>query len=569
MSPETKNPEPNDNEKALTPKERVRAAYGVNRGIEGEYDRSLAAACDNGVFVGRKDGDILAFRGVPFALPPVGERRWKRPAPTEPDAGVYEAYFNGKSPIQTEWETEQASYYPQGEDCLYLNVWTNTADPSTNKTVMVFLHGGAYGWGGTADPLYDGANLVKAHPDVILVTVAYRIGLMGFVDLSYLKGGEAYPDAPNLGVLDQLEALRWIKRNIKAFGGDPDNVTVFGESAGGGLASLLPIIPQAKGLFRRVIVESGSVALTFSKEECRDFTKRLIRESGVRDMDSLMRLSEAQLKALNEKLNAYNNFPQRDGALIPLDPYAAYEQGMTKDVDILIGTNADESNYWVDEMGGIVPFRLSIPVKFENDLRRLTRIDKARVKKFMAMLKGQDTWKMAEFYDELMFRLPAIKQAELHSKNGGRAFMYYWTEPSVNPYCGACHAVELAYVFGNTEETIFTGKPADKALSDLTMQLWTNFARTGDPSTESLLWKPYDVKERQTMVLSAQPHAESDVLGAQRKLLKPLARHMIKGSYSTLDYNVPYVRKMLGAAALSLAAVTIAGVALYRVFKHK
>ena len=569
MSPETKNPEPNDNEKALTPKERVRAAYGVNRGIEGEYDRSLAAACDNGVFVGRKDGDILAFRGVPFALPPVEERRWKRPAPTEPDAGVYEAYFNGKSPIQTEWETEQASYYPQGEDCLYLNVWTNTADPSTNKTVMVFLHGGAYGWGGTADPLYDGANLVKAHPDVILVTVAYRIGLMGFVDLSYLKGGEAYPDAPNLGVLDQLEALRWIKRNIKAFGGDPDNVTVFGESAGGGLASLLPIIPQAKGLFRRVIAESGSVALTFSKEECRDFTKRLIHESGVRDMDSLMRLSEAQLKALNEKLNAYNNFPQRDGALIPLDPYAAYEQGMTKDVDILIGTNADESNYWVDEMGGIVPFRLSIPVKFENDLRRLTRIDKARVKKFMAMLKGQDTWKMAEFYDELMFRLPAIKQAELHSKNGGRAFMYYWTEPSVNPYCGACHAVELAYVFGNTEETIFTGKPADKALSDLTMQLWTNFARTGDPSTESLLWKPYDVKERQTMVLSAQPHAESDVLGAQRKLLKPLARHMIKGSYSTLDYNVPYVRKMLGAAALSLAAVTIAGVALYRVFKHK
>lgn len=569
MSPETKNPEPNDNEKALTPKERVRAAYGVNRGIEGEYDRSLAAACDNGVFVGRKDGDILAFRGVPFALPPVGERRWKRPAPTEPDAGVYEAYFNGKSPIQTEWETEQASYYPQGEDCLYLNVWTNTADPSTNKTVMVFLHGGAYGWGGTADPLYDGANLVKAHPDVILVTVAYRIGLMGFVDLSYLKGGEAYPDAPNLGVLDQLEALRWIKRNIKAFGGDPDNVTVFGESAGGGLASLLPIIPQAKGLFRRVIAESGSVALTFSKEECRDFTKRLIRESGVRDMDSLMRLSEAQLKALNEKLNAYNNFPQRDGALIPLDPYAAYEQGMTKDVDILIGTNADESNYWVDEMGGIVPFRLSIPVKFENDLRRLTRIDKARVKKFMAMLKGQDTWKMAEFYDELMFRLPAIKQAELHSKNGGRAFMYYWTEPSVNPYCGACHAVELAYVFGNTEETIFTGKPADKALSDLTMQLWTNFARTGDPSTESLLWKPYDVEERQTMVLSAQPHVESDVLGAQRKLLKPLARHMIKGSYSTLDYNVPYVHKMLGAAALSLAAVTIAGVALYRVFKHK
>lgn len=568
-SPENNIQEAAANEKKPSARERVRAAFGVNRPIGSEYDKALSAKCENGVFVGKKDGDILAFRGVPFALPPTGERRWKRPEPVMPDQNAYEAYYNGKTPIQTEWETEQASYYPQGEDCLYLNLWVNAAEPSAGKTVMVFFHGGSYGWGGTADPLYDGANFVKANPDVILVTAAYRTGLMGFVDLSYLKGGKDFPDAPNLGILDQIEALRWVAKNIAAFGGDPNNVTIFGESAGGGSVSLLPIIPEAKGLFRRVIAESGSVALTFSKEECRDFTRRLIRESGIRDMNGLMRLSEGQLRSLNEKLNMYNNFPQRDGRLIPADPYEPYKRGATRDVDILIGTNADESNYWVGEIGGIVPFRFSIPVKFENDLRALTRIDKARVKKFMERLDGHSIWKMAEFYDEVMFRLPAVKQAQLHGSNGGKVYMYYWTEPSAMPHRGACHAVELAYVFGNTEETIFTGKPADKELSGLVMQMWASFARTGDPSTDDLRWRLYDEEERRTMILCREPHIESDVLAEQRKLLMPLLRHMINASYATLDYNVPFVRKVIGAAAASAAAVALAGAAVYQALKKK
>jgi para-nitrobenzyl esterase len=164
---------------------------------------------------------------------------------------------------------------------------------------------------------------------------------MGFVDLSYFAGGEEYPDAPNLGLLDQIEALRWVRENIRFFGGDPGNVTIFGESAGGGSVSLLPLIPEAKGLFRRVIAESGSVALTFSKKECREFTRRLMKESGIRSMKMLSALTESQLRSLNEKLNIYNNYPQRDGRLIPEDPYAPYENGATADMDMLIGTNAD------------------------------------------------------------------------------------------------------------------------------------------------------------------------------------------------------------------------------------
>lgn len=538
----------------------MKAGYGLNRVIEYRYDPSLAARCMNGTFVGKADGEVEVFRGIPFAKPPVGELRWKRPEPVDKDDRVFEAYFNGKTPIQTEWSTEQASYYPQGEDCLCLNIWRSSHNKDEKKTVMVFFHGGSYGWGGTADPMYDGSAFVSSHPDIIMVTVGYRTGLMGFVDFDGIKGCEAFPDAPNLGILDQIEALRWIKANIRAFGGDPDSVTVFGESAGGGSVSLLPVIPQARGLFKRIIAESGSVALTFSKDECREFTRRLLRETGAKSMDDLMGMSEAQLMAVNEKLNQYNNFPQRDGRLIPLDPYAPYLEGRTAGIDMLMGTNADESNYWIREIGGIVAYRMSAPVKFENDMKRLPKSDRWRVRKFMDSLSGHSIWRMNEFYNEIMFRLPMIRQAEGHCMNGGRMFMYYWTEPSAIRYHGACHAVELAYVFGNTENTIYTGAPADKALSDLVMDMWANFARTGDPSVGETEWTPYDTARRPTMVISKEAlRMENDVLSAQRKLLYPILKYRINPSYASLDYNVPFVHKTaaIGAAALAVTAAAI------------
>lgn len=545
---------------------RVRDSYGVNQLITGEYDAALSAKCHNGIFVGKRESDVLAFRGIPFAKPPVGELRWKAPEAAEDCTDVFEAYYNGKSPIQTEWPSEQASYYPQGEDCLYLNLWKNQADPTEKKPVMVFFHGGAYGWGGTVDPLYDGRNFVTKQSDIILVTVGYRTGLMGFVDLSYLEGGEDFPDAPNLGLLDQIEALRWVQKNISAFGGDPDNVTIFGESAGGGSASLLPIIPQAKGLFRRAIAESGSVVLTFSKEECRDFTRRLIREAGTKKMSDLMALSEEQLQKINEAVNSYNNFPQRDGRLIPVDPYLPYEEGATKDVDILIGTNSEEMNYWIGEVGGVIPFRFTIPIKYENDLRLLNHEEKQRVKRFMSVMKGHSMFRMARFYDELMFRLPAVAQAEAHAEHGGKAYMYLWTIPSAITMRNACHAVELAYVFGNREETIYTGQVADEKISDTIMQMWTNFARTGNPSTDQVIWERYNGTKRATMILSETPHLQDDPLSGRRKLLFPLLKHMINPSYADLDYNVPFVKKVIAGGAALLAGATYL---TYKLIKKK
>lgn len=540
-------------------KESIRSRYGENRRLPDteELPASLSAFCANGAFLGREDGETVVFRGIPYALPPVGERRWKRPEACPDGNAKYEAFYNGKTPIQTEWPTEVASYYPQGEDCLYLNVWTGRDRDISGKPVMVFFHGGSYGWGGTADPLYDGKNFVTAHPEIVLVTVGYRTGLMGFVDLSMIPGGEDYPDAPNLGLLDQIESLRWVKKNAAAFGGNPDNVTIFGESAGGGSVSLLPVIQEARGLFRRVIAQSGSVALTYSKEECRSFTEKLLLFSGAADMRTLVEMPEEKLKELNEKLNFYNNFPQRDGKLIPEDPYLPYETGETAGIDMLIGTNANEMNYWIGEIGGRIPYWSGMNIKFENDLKKISEEDRTRARTFQKIVKKRHNWIRSEFYTELMFRLPAIRQAEEHAKNGGNAYMYYWTEPSTIKDRGACHAVELAYVFRNTEETIYTGEPADRRLSDRAADCWARFAATGDPSLPGEKWDRYDAETRRTMVFSKSSGMASDILKDQRECLTPLLRYMINPSYAELDYNVPFIWKVslgIGVALLSIAA---------------
>ena len=525
--------------------ERIRASYGENKIIQDKYDVSLSAKCYNGTFVGKANKNVIIFKGIPFAKPPIGDLRWKRPEKVEKSDNVYQAYYNGKTPLQTEWSTERASYYRQGEDCLYLNIWTNRLCNDEKKTVMVFFHGGSYGWGGTADPLYDGQNFVLSHPDIILVTVGYRTGLMGFVDLSYLEGGENYKDATNLGLLDQIESLRWINQNISSFGGDKDNITIFGESAGGGSVSLLPIIKESHGLYKRVICESGSVALTSSKEESKYFTDLLIKYTKAKSVDDLQKLSEDELKKVNKKLNQYNNFPQRDGRLIPENPYVLYEQGLTKDIDILIGTNANELNYWVGELGGIIPFRFSMPIKYENDIAKLDEESQLKVKQFIKSLHGHSMWRISEFYNEVLFRLPAVKQAEEHKKNGGKTYMYYWTEPSKKKYRKACHAVELAYVFDNLDETIYTGERGDEELAHSVQNMWANFARCGNPSIEDIEWKEYSLGDKETMVLCKDYHMENNILKKQKEVLYDLLDKFISSATGSISYNVPFVWKSI------------------------
>ena len=513
--------------------------YGKNERIEGAFDGEAAAVCHNGTFVGEKNGAVISYKGIPFAMPPVGERRWKAPEDAPTDYAVYEAKYFGPSPIQTQIASERASLYVQSEDCLYLNVYKNRYNTSEKKPVLVFIHGGSYGWGGTSDPLYDGSNFVTKFDDIIMVTIAYRTGIMGFMDFSFVPGGEAFADSGNLGLLDQICALRWVRRNIAAFGGDPERVTVAGESAGGGSVSLLPLIPEARGLFKRVIAESGSIALTYSREEVHDLTVNLMKAAGTRDMKGLMALSEDRLMELNAPLNESNNFPLRDGRILPEDLYGAYERGIGCDIDLLIGTNADEARYWIGEVGGYSLYKIEIPILFEMNMKRVSKADKDRVDKFMSQRQDETHWKITEFYNEIMFRLPALHQALCHSNKGGRAFVYYWNYPSAIKHMGACHAVELAYVYNNLTQTIYTGDNINIELADETSNMWANFIRTGDPSTKKNNWPAYSAESRQSMILGSHIRPVNDLLSEQKELLDPLLKYRFNGCYAHLDLTVP------------------------------
>lgn len=548
-------------------KETIKNSYGVNKEIVGSYDTSLSVKLLNGIYVGKKNGDVIEYKGIPFAKPPIGKLRWKRAEKVDESDKVYEAYNNGKSCIQTLISSELSSFYEQGEDCLYLNMWTNSSCKDTNKQIMVFIHGGSYGWGGTADPIYDGNAFVRKHPDVILITIAYRIGLMGFMDFSLVPGGEEYADACNLGILDQIEALKYIKSNALSIGGNPETITVFGESAGGGSVSILPIIDEAKGLFKRVIAESGSVALTYSKEECLPLTEMLMKAANAKNMDDLIHLSEDEIKVINKKLNDYNNFPQRDGRIIPIDVYGEYEKGKTKDIDMLIGTNANELNYWIGEAGGFINYSIVTPIKFENDLMKyIPKSNIKSLKKSSSIIKGRKIWKITEIYNELMFRLPAISQCDGHSNNGGNTYLYYWKIWSKIKRYRACHAVELAYVFGNINETIYTGEPISEEVSNEVMNMWVNFAKTGNPSTEKTKWDSYKSKTKDCLVISDDFHMESDILKEQRILLSPYVKCMVNASYFNLNFNVPFVRKNI--YALIALLLVIVGIVLFIVLKE-
>ena len=200
--------------------------------------------------------------------------RWKPPFDCEKSNDIFKAFYFQKNPVEIKDSGEITSYYVIGEDCLYLNIWKFN-DNEKNKPVMVFIHGGGFGWGGSVDLLYDGHNYVKANKDIILITTTYRVSILGFLDLTQIKGGEDYKESPNLGLLDQIQALKWINKNIENFGWDKNNLTIFGESAGALSVTVLPWIKGTKGLFKRIISQSGSFAWCINKAEGKVLINRL------------------------------------------------------------------------------------------------------------------------------------------------------------------------------------------------------------------------------------------------------------------------------------------------------
>ena len=473
--------------------------------IDGNYDQSLAVKCINGTFVGTKAENIISYKGIPFVgQQPVGNLRWKAPVDFAPDGGVYEAFNFPKASCQDK------SVIPyQGEDCLYLNVWKSDDEPGKKKPVMVWIHGGAFISGGTGIELFDCANLTKENPDVIFVTIQYRLGVLGFLHLSHLPDGKDYPDAHNLGLLDQKMALKWVHENIAAFGGDPDNVTIWGESAGAGSVTMQPLLKGSQQYFKKVIAQSGAPCQTSSLEEAIAATNDLMEALGCKTVADMMKFSADKLVATAAEAVALRLFPVRDGRILPLDPWEEYAKGIAKEIIFLQGCNKDEMNCFVADWG-VENFKAwAADRKTKKYAQLLTEEEKAKIESYCKEGAVVDWEPDSRLFGHSWFIEGTIKMSESQTMGGGKSYTYYYRVESSDPIRKSAHFEEVPIVFAHPE--CVEGRPYDPSFSKAMRKMWVQFARTGCPSPE---WPLYDLKDKKVMVLDEfdiHPAKESEV----------------------------------------------------------
>ena len=467
------------------------------------------------------------YAGIRYAQPPVGELRFKAPVPVEPWEGVYDGTRYGASSHQNVADASALFGDRPGpemsEDCLFLNVYTPKADDG-RRPVMVWIHGGAY-VGGSGD-IYHGSSFCR-RGDVVIVTLNYRLGLLGFLPLDAMDA--EYAGAGNNGIRDQIEALHWVQRNISAFGGDPDNVTIFGESAGAGSVMALLAAPEAEGLFHKAIAQSPPTGFGPSHEP-----ERLCRQvidavggGGVEDLisapvEGILRAQEALFGAAGinvepEKLSVNGGdiglHPVVDGVVIHERVADVLGAKGASSVPLITGTNLDEGTLFsmllptgmsddaiVDRLEAQVP-----------DAKRIIKEHRANATPGRAL--------PVDLMTEAIFRIPTLQAVDALVESGGKAWVYLftWPTPVFGGGFGSTHALEIPFVWGFVERpgwNAFVGPNPPVALSDRMHETWIQFARTGDPGPD---WPVYDSARRPTMVFDEQVRIEDDPVADIRK----------------------------------------------------
>lgn len=500
--------------------------YGENRELTSDYDESLSIKCNNGIFVGETEDGVKCWKGIPYAAQPIGELRWKAPKAAEDSERVYEAVNFGHVAIQGPYIEETASLYTQGEDCLNLNIWAKDEDSEELRPIMVYIHGGAYIGGGSADPYYDCKRLAEDNSDVIFVTLNYRLGFFGFSNFEKVKGGEAYAGTDNLGILDQIEALKWIKKNAASFGGDSNNITLFGESAGAGSIMAMVASDLTDGLFNHAIAESGNAySFVRTKETSQDYTRILMKTAGAGNMEDLLALSSEQLAEADLRTYMYTSlytFPVCDGYVLSDNILEDLEVGKGKDIDILTGTNKDEMRYWLWNLGSEETFLEIEGEKFNTQMKPLGKKGEKWLSDAMKEwgITGESE-KILMFFNFSKFHTPAREEAKAHVRGGGQSYMYYFTEESTDPQIGSFHGFELRYVFNHPEALEYSDAYADLDLCRFIQRAWVNFAKTGNPSIpagevgndEPIIWNQYSENSKEVMLLNSEGcHMTSDPL---------------------------------------------------------
>lgn len=473
---------------------------------------------------------VSIWKGIPYAAPPIGERRFRPPQPAAPWSGERDATKYGTVAAQSRdpaiaMMSGIGDKIVSGEDCLTLNVFSPAADDA-RRPVVVWIHGGAFIMGSGSTPLYHGHSFAALH-DVVVVTINYRLGLFGLLYLGDLAPGR---DEGNLALLDQIAALHWVKDNIAAFGGDPDRVTVMGESAGAISIGSLLAMPAARGLFHRAILQSGAAVLSPStREDVTAIARRVLADLGS-TIDELPGVPEARILAVQEKLSREKGLgafaPFIDGVTVPESPIAAVQRGAVADVPLLLGSNRDEWTLFEVFLGDrtITPFEVPLRARLGNTLDELLAV-------YQRERPGR-TEKQAwiDLIGDVAFRIPAIRLAEAQSDHQRGVYMYRfdWASPALGGRLGAAHGLDLPFVWNRTDlpaSKILLGEAAETAapLATTMHATWAAFIRSGDPNGGGLpAWPAYERTQRQTMLIDHASRVVDDPGGVARALFAEL-----------------------------------------------
>lgn len=460
-----------------------------------------------------KNPEVRVYRGIPYAAPPVGDLRWKPPQPPALWKGVRAAIEFSSDCWQTPYPPAAAIYQSKlrslSEDCLYLNIWTAAKSEKARLPVMFWIHGGGFTRGAGTGTAYDGE--VLAAKGVVVVTINYRLGAFGFMAHPALTTESEHHASGNYGLLDQIAALEWVKKNIAAFGGDPNCVTIFGESAGSWAVNALMASPLAKGLFQRAIGESGGLFSPMTTLAAAEKADEKLVASFIPDTtkDVLKALRAVSAEDLVKATATETTRAIVDGYVLPHSVYEIFAQGRQNDVPLLVGNNADEGT-------ALVPQGANIKAAFYTSGAR-TRYG-ALADQFLKLYPADsDEQAVKSFYSayrDQVFGWEMRTWARLQIKTGHQpAYLYYFTRVAPGPLSqrlGAFHALEIAYVFGNFPWP-FSWDDSDHKLSDTISSYWVNFATTGNPNGEGLpRWPAYSAQSDQALELGDKISVRSE-----------------------------------------------------------
>jgi para-nitrobenzyl esterase len=523
-----------------------RAFADDSKGKPGETVETKA-----GKIRGTTQNGVQTFRGVPYGASTAGENRFMPPKNCQPWTNVREAYelgprapqlssaFHGQVPPEFESMDRDE---PFGEDCLVLNVWTPSVGTGGKRPVMVWLHGGGYTSGSGGFVCYDGGELARKH-DVVAVTVNHRLTVFGYLYLAGI-GGEKYANSSNVGMLDIVAALEWVRDNIVAFGGDPGNVTIFGQSGGGGKVSTLMAMPSAKELFHRAIVQSGAAVKGVSRDTANKSAETFLAKLNLKpsQADQLQTLSVDQLLAASAGGSGLPGggglalAPVVDGTTLPTDPFDPVAPAISANIPLLIGSTETEVTFFpgqlldpIDDAGLHSRVKQTLRTASDDQVDRL----------IAAYKKGRPDASNTDLYlalaSDATFRAGVITEAERKAAQGkAPLYQYYvtWRSPVRDGKLRSFHTIEIPFVFDNVDAAkSMLGSGEDRyALAEKFSGAWVAFARTGNPNHESLPnWPAFDNDRRAVMVFNDECQVVADPHGEEQRLLHSIQSHASNG----------------------------------------